>query len=369
MGTSNLGAPGLTLCGVGRIFLFILDQAIGRVVERRRSARYAARRRARLVRAISGAAAFLLVLAFAAGFAWGKGWWRKEADAVSGTAVTPAQRAEARKLLDRAIEARHAELSNEAMRLAMEARSIDPDLPGADLFAAEMALREGNAEVTEAAARQALKKEQYAADAQLILALNAWMLRGMSGVDSAGAASQQLLAEAAEAQLSNGAVRFFAGDLQRATGRSSDAHRSLLGGLYRQEIWHSAALLAAKLALTVDQAGGAGGAALVIVGEESEKFGTIAAALGRSPNAGAGTAAADALSATFTRKHLDQLVGDPALPALAQIIQEPGDFLPFGEVAPPTIEGEPAYLMPWEREAKTLDSKQFQLPSDPLGSR
>ena len=345
-----------------------MDQAISRAVERRRSARYAARRRARVSRAISFAVAIFLVLALAAGFAWGKGWISKQTDAPAGQPATPAQRAEARQLLDRAIEARHAELSNEAMRLAMEARSIDPDVPGADLFAAEMALREGNAEVAEAAARLALEKMQYAADAQLILALNAWMLRGMSGVDSAGAASQQLLTEAAETELSNGAVRFFAGDLQRATGRTAEAHRSLLGGLYRQEVWHSAALLTAKLALTVDEADGAGGAALLVVGEESEKFGTVAAALGRSSNAGVDTGAADAARATFARKHLEQLSDDPALAALAGAKHAPGDFLPFGELAPPTIESEPAYVMPWEREGKTLDSKQFQLPSDPLGN-
>lgn len=369
METANWPSPNLTVRGAGRILLLILDQAISRAVERRRSARYAARRRALVSRAISFAAAIFLVLALAAGFAWGKGWISKQTDAPAGQPATPAQRAEARQLLDRAIEARHAELSNEAMRLAMEAKSIDPDVPGADLFAAEMALREGNSQVAEAAARQALKQTQCAADAQLILALNAWMLRGQTGLDSAGAASQQLLAEAAEAELSNGAVRFFAGDLQRATGRTAEAHRSLLGGLYRQEVWHSAALLTAKLALTVDEADGAGGAALLVVGKESEKFGTVAAALGRSSNAGVDTGAADAARAIFTRKHLDRLAGDPVLSASAAAKQEPGVFLPFGELTPPTVEGEPAHLMPWEREENALDSKQFQLPGNPLGSR
>jgi hypothetical protein len=352
------------------ILVLAVDQTIAKAVERRRSKRYAARRRARLARLFLGVSALLLVLALVAGFLWGRGWWHQEPEIVPRDVATLAQRVEARQLLDRAIEARHAELSLEAKRLAMQARSIDPDLAAADLFVAEMALGEGNADITEAAARRALTNDrQYAADAHLILALNAWMLRGMSGVDSAAAASQQMLAEAAEVELSNGAVRFFAGDLQRSTGQSPEAHRSLLGALYRQEVWHSAALLTAKLALTVDQADGAGGATLTVASEESEKFGTIAVALGRSLHAGVDTAAADAARACFTRKHLDRLAADPALRALAVARPEPGDFLPFGEVAPPAVHTEAVPIMPWDREAKALDNRQFQLPIDPLGNR
>ena len=299
------------------------------------------------------------LLALAGGFAWGKGWGTKQADAAPRETPDPARRAEARQLLERAVEARHADLTNEAMRLAVQAKSTDAAVPGADLFAAEMALREGNAQIAEAAAREALKQDQYAADAALILALNAWMLRGQPGGGSAGATSQQLLAEAADAELSNGAVRFFAGDLQRATGRPSEAHRSLLGGLYRQQPWHSAALLAAKLALIVEQADGADGAALFDVGNESEKFGTIAAALARSQKMGADATAANAVHATFTRKHFEVLADDPALHILSPDEQEPENFLPHGEVAPPALEREPAYLMPWDREVKALGIRNF----------
>jgi hypothetical protein len=336
---------------------------------RYRSTRRAARRRERRTRFAVRAGTFFLVLALAAGFVWGKGWWRTTTEIAPAEAVTPEQRAEARLLLERAVQARHAELTNEAVRLAVEARNIDPDVPGAALFAAEMALRQGDAEIAGAAALEALKQAQYAADARLILALNAWMRRGESGVDAAGSASTQLLSEAANEELSNGAVRFFAGDLQRAIGRSGEAHRSLLGGLYRQETWHSAALLTAKLALSIDQAGGAGSAALLDVGEESEVFGTTAAALGRAQSEEAETtAAATAVRGAFARKHLEILASEPTLVA-ASPGREQTPFVPFGEIAPPSVEAQPVFLMPWEEEPKALDSNQFQLPRDSLGNQ
>lgn len=335
---------------------------------RHHSARRAARERVLRTRAALHASAAALAVALAAGFVWGKGWWHTRPEDATREVATPAQRAEALSLLERAIKARQADLINEAMRLAMQAKTADPDVPGADLFAAEMALCEGSTEIAEKAAREALMQEQYAADARLILALNAWTLRGQSGIGSAGADARQLLAEAADAELSNGAVRFFAGDLERAVGRPFEAHLGLLGGLYRQQLWHSAALLSAKLALTVDQAGGAGGAALLDVDEESANFGTVAAALARSQNAAADTAAANEARAAFTRKHFELLVGDTTLAAWATSKQHPGNFLPFGEVAPPAIEKESVYVMPWEQEPKLLDNNQFRLPSNPLSS-
>lgn len=345
VGTANWYPTDLTGCRVRRILPSALDQALARSVKRRRSARRAARRRARLARVALAASVFFLVVAFFAGLVWGQGRWRKGAEAVSRNAVAPAQRAQARLLLDRAVEARHADLPGDAMRLAMEGKNIDPDLPGVDLFAAEMALRQNNPNVAEAAARRALQQLEGVADAKLILAVNAWMLRGQSGVDSAGATSQQLLAEAGDAELSNASVRFFAGDLQRATGRPSEAHRSLLGGLYRQEPWHSAAVLGAKLALAVDQAGGLGGEVLSGSGEESATFGKIAEELARARREDKG-GLVEALWASLTGKQIEILSRDPALPALALAIQDSGVFLPFGEVESPTNGAKTSHMRP-----------------------
>ena len=337
---------------------------------RYRSTRRAARRRERRTRFAVRAGTLFLVLALAAGFAWGKGWWRTTTEIAPAEVVTPEQRAEARLLLERAVQARHAELTNEAVRLAVEARNIDPDVPGAALFAAEMALRQGDAEIAGAAAKEALKQPQYAADARLILALNAWRLRGQTGTDAAEAVATSLLVEAADEELSNSAVRFFAGDLQRAIGRTAEAHRSSLGALYRQQVWQSAAVLVAKLAVSADEAGLGGGAIILDLGEKSEPFADAAVALGRAQREQVDMASAvDVLRATFGLKHLAILSRDRALLSAASLEQEEGVFLPFGEIIPPTLEVEPDYLMPWEQEAKTLDNNQFQLPRDSLGNQ
>jgi tetratricopeptide (TPR) repeat protein len=284
--------------------------------------------------------ALLFLLSLAAGFSRGKDWSQATTESAAIESVTEEQRAAARVLLERAVQARHAELNDEALRLAVEARNIDPDVPGAALLAAEMALSQGDTEIAVAAAKEALEQAQYAADALLILALNAWRMRGQSGVDAADAASTQLLTGAADAELSNGAVRFFAGDLQRAIGRPDEAHRSLLGGLYRQEPWQSAALLTAKLALSIDQAGGAGSAALLDVGEEAEVFGASATALGRAQRESVDRARS-AVCGIFTHKHLEILARDPLLTAALVRDQKKPPFLPFGEISVPAIEDKP----------------------------
>ena len=312
-----------------------------------RAARRAARRRARLAW-WRRAAALLVFLALPAGFVWGKGWWRTTTETAPAAAVDAPARAEALRLLDRAVQARHTELPGEAVRLAGDARTTDPDVPGAALFLAEMALREGQAEIAVAMAQQALRQELHSSDAQLILALNTWMQRGKTGAQAAGARATQLLSEAAEAELSNGAVRFFAGDLQRAIGRPAEAHRSLLGGLYRQQVWHSAALLAAKMSLAIEQAGGAGAAALLDIGAECESFAVTAATLARARLDAVDSAASTQLvRAMFSRKHLESLSRDPALLTLVLGNAQGTSVLPFGEINPPASKPQITVDMPW----------------------
>lgn len=333
-----------------------MDHTASTRFARHRSARHGARRRERRARAAWQVAAVFLLLALAGGFVTGNSWWRVRSKAASTEAVTSAQRAKARLLLDRAVQARHAGSADEALRLASEARTAEPGVPGAALFAAEMALRRGEPEIAGAVASGSLGEAQYAADARLILAISGWMLRSQTGSEAAGASATQLLAEAAEEELSNGAVRFFAGDLQRAVGRPAEAHRSLLGGLYRQHAWQSAAVLAAKIALSRDEVAAYGGGAQLDVDEEPGFFGAAATALVRAIRGEAESAfAAHGVCLIFTRKHLAILAHDPALVEVLRI--EDGIFLPFGEIAPPTVEPESIHFMPWDQESKVLNNK------------
>lgn len=309
----------------------------------RRAQRRQKVRRLALVAVVS----LITLWAFGAGYLW---WQLKAKSAAAETPTEqtdPKQRAQALELLDRAVEARHAELDNEAVRLAVQARTLDPDVPGADLFAAEMALRQNNTGMAEAAAREALEQRQYTADAQVILALSGWMLRGQAGADTAGASSLQLLAEAADAELSNVAVRFFAGDLQRAVGRPSEAHQSLLRGLHRQQPWDSFALLVAKLALAIDEAGPRGSsAALLAAGDQADFFASTAIDL-RSTGRGSALGAVDP-RAFFSAKQLACLALDPALASVAGLSSEKGSvpFLPFAEVTPSEIAPKVSAPMP-----------------------
>ncbi len=209
-------------------------------------------------------------------------------------------------------------------------------MPGVALLIAEMAMRQGDAVTAVKAAQDALAQSQYADDAKLILALNTWMLRGEMGAESAGASALQMLSEAADEGLSNSSVRFFAGDLQRANGRPSEAHRSLLGGLYRQQAWQSAAVLGAKIALALEESGPDIASAAPWADEQAQVFGAPVAALGRaesqSPEMGPALAA---VRATLTQKHLKILARDPALSSSELPEKKAHLSLPFERVSRP----------------------------------
>jgi hypothetical protein len=259
-------------------------------------------RRTRLLLVLALVAA---VVAFGAGFmAQRVASSRAVAAAPVAPRPAPAEQAAARNLLDRAVQARQAESDEEAVRLAAEAKRLDPGLPGLALFAAEMAVRQGQAEAAAVAAEEALAQGRYESDARLILALSAWMLRGQTGTEAAGRTATQLLAEAADAELSNGVSRFFAGDLLRAIGQPDAAHRSLLAALHRHEAWHSSALLEAKIAALTGETGPESAAARAI----------------------------------FTPRHLALLARDPAF--AGSLPTSPGEpFVPFSQTAPPEPAG------------------------------
>ena len=287
-------------------------------------------------------AVICMALAFAAGIAWQRTAATRAKNAVA-TGPTPEEQATARRLLESAVTARYADQTDDALRLACEARETDPMTPGAATFIAEVALRQGETDEVDIAAREAIQQGRYVADAKLLLALNRWMGRTQSGAVDARAAATQLLEEATAEELSNGTARFFAGDLQRAVGRPGEAHRSLLGGLHRQEPWHSAALLSAKMRLAVEEAGPRAGPNVPASSAGADTFGGAAYDMHRALQSGneAAIAAARAkLQGAFTSRQLGILSSDSAFASLKLVPAGEGSDVPFAAVPPPAVKKE-----------------------------
>ncbi len=280
----------------------------------------------------------LVCFAFAAGFAWRNNWFRAESGSEPMQKIGLAQRGEALGLLDRAIEAKYNELWTEATRLAFEARETDPATPGVDIFIGEMALERDDINVMGSAARAALRRQPASANAKLLLALQAWVLRGQTGATEAGTAAAQTLQEAATDELSNGPVRFFAGDFLRAIGRPAEAHANLLGSLYRLHAWQSAALIAAKFSLALEEApSSVAPISAALSDPHVERFGASSADLHRAiANDGAVSPAVSALRSFYTAKQIEVLARDPAFSAVS-IISEPaiGSIMPFSDIGRP----------------------------------
>ena len=288
-------------------------------------------------------AVICMALAFAAGVVWQRTAATRAKNAVA-TGPTPEEQAAARRLLESAVTARYADQTDDALRLAREARETDPMTPGAATFIAEVALRQGKTDEVDIAAREAIQRGRYVADAKLLLALNRWMGRTQSGAVDARAAATQLLEEATAEELSNGTARFFAGDLQRAVGRPGEAHRSLLGGLHRQEPWHSSALLAAKLRLAMEEGGQRVAETL---GDPSSSdsdavFGAVVYDMQRALQSGDETAIAAArarLQGAFTSRQLGMLSNDSAFASL-ELVPAGGADVPFAAILPPSVKKE-----------------------------
>jgi hypothetical protein len=314
----------------------------------------------------------ITVLAFGGGYLW-RHLRDKGAD-VEATAerASPQQRAQALDLLDRAVAARHGELTNEAVRLAIDARRLNPVAPGAALFLAETSLRQRDYVNADAAAREALRHPQYHAGANIILALGEWMRRGERGTEAAGATSTQLLLEAAESELASGAVRFLAGDLLRAIGRPAEAHANSVASLYRQQGWNSAAVLTAKLWLALEEAGplAKSGAALA-VGREGEIFGASAVQLQRAIREKRDLSLAImALQSVFTAKQLAYLSSDSALETGTSAKTHPsGEQLtpPFGNLTKFSGKRRDHVGRAWERQEPRMGNWRFQVPDGATG--
>jgi hypothetical protein len=202
------------------------------------------------------------VMAYGGGIGWQK--WRAarvalEPQTMDGE-VAPEQKAEALRLLDEAIKARHEERYDAAWGLALRAQQTDPGLAGWDLLMAELAFQRRDSGAFSKHALVAELLPESAAGAKLLLVLERWRRpwgEGQSKEDSARFLAD-LLAQATAAQPSVDVTWFFRGDLLRLIGKPSEAHQALLGSLHRQAPWRSSAVLAAKKSFTqLESSGGA----------------------------------------------------------------------------------------------------------------
>lgn len=239
-------APWLDAAKAVADFLWPLGLSTSSRYKRRRSARYAVRRQQHIVRVGVWAGVMLVCLAFAGGFVWEKSRLQKVLDELAPAAVDPAQRAEALRLFDEAVRARFEKRVQGAVAAVTNARRLDAELPGTDVFIGEVALEQKDALTLRKAADASLQRRDNVASALLLLAVEKWMSRPGQGASEAGGAARSLLREAAEHEPSNSAVYFFQGELNRFLGENAEAHRNLLSALHRQTPWGSASLLAMK---------------------------------------------------------------------------------------------------------------------------
>ena len=194
--------------------------------------------------------ALIIVTSFVVSFFWNRLQLRRLAAASDISPATEEQRASALRSLDEAVRARYEERMDDAMAQLAMAQQTDPQLPGLELLAGEIALQQRDTD--------ALSREDSEAPAKLLAALGVWLRRGELGVERAGPQAKQLLLEAAERSPSEASVQFFHGELSRQLGEGSAAHAYLLSALRRQSPWKSSALLRVKMQLAAAEASEAG---------------------------------------------------------------------------------------------------------------
>ena len=147
---------------------------------------------------------------------------------------------------------------DDAMAQLAMAQQTDPQLPGLELLAGEIALQQRDTDALSRASANASQRGGSEAPAKLLAALGVWLRRGELGVERAGPQAKQLLLEAAERSPSEASVQFFHGELSRQLGEGSAAHAYLLSALRRQCPWKSSALLRVKMQLAAAEASEAG---------------------------------------------------------------------------------------------------------------
>ena len=185
--------------------------------------------------------------------------WRMERAQLAAVRFLPpetgaAQKAEALRLFDEAVRARHEERVQGAMNAATAARRADPRLQGVDMLIGEIALEQKDPESLRRAVRFALESGGSKSSAHLLGAIEAWMRRGEEATYQTGRRVERFLSDAVEDEPSNAAAYFFRGELNRLLGDGRKAHRYLLAALHRQKPWRSVALLGNKIQLAAREA-------------------------------------------------------------------------------------------------------------------
>ena len=202
--------------------------------------------------------ALVVLSSFVASFFWHRLQLRRLAAASDIPPATEEQRASALRSLDEAVRARYEERMDDAMAQLAMAQQADPQLPGLELLAGEIALQQRDTDALSRASANASQRGDSEAPAKLLAALGVWLRRGELGVERAGPQAKQLLLEAAERSPSEASVQFFHGELSRQLGEGSAAHAYLLSALRRQCPWKSSALLRVKMQLAAAEASEAG---------------------------------------------------------------------------------------------------------------
>ena len=202
--------------------------------------------------------ALVVLSSFVASFFWHRLQLRRLAAASDILPATEEQRASALRSLDEAVRARYEERMDDAMAQLAMAQQADPQLPGLELLAGEIALQQRDTDALSRASANASQRGDSEAPAKLLAALGVWLRRGELGVERAGPQAKQLLLEAAERSPSEASVQFFHGELSRQLGEGSAAHAYLLSALRRQCPWKSSALLRVKMQLAAAEASEAG---------------------------------------------------------------------------------------------------------------
>lgn len=202
--------------------------------------------------------ALIILSSFIASFFWHRLQLRRLAAASDISPATEEQRASALRSLDEAVRARYEERMDEAMEHLAMAQKADPQLPGLELLAGEIALQRRDTDALSRASASASQRGDSEASAKLLAALGVWLRRGELGVARAGPQARQLLLEAAESSPSEASIQFFHGELSRQLGEGSAAHAYLLSALRRQSPWRSSALLRVKMQLAAAEASEAG---------------------------------------------------------------------------------------------------------------
>lgn len=299
----------------------------------RRPSRRALRRR-QVLRVAAWAASALLVLgAFAAGFLWRQA----KVNRVMAAAAAPPksseeQKAEALRLFDEAVRARHEERAQGAMNAVTAARRADPQLRSVDVLVGEIALEQKDSETLRRAAKYALERGENESSANLLSAIEAWMRRGEQGAEKAGQLAGQFLSDAAKAEPSSAAVYFFHGELSRLLGDGRNAHRHLLAALYRQQPWRSAALLENKMQLAAREASDQG--KTVMVPPPTEQAEVVLALRNSAPSGAGGNESFAELLRITPAVQLFALLDDFALSGSRELIEGEGPHSPMKTSVP-----------------------------------